>query len=327
MLNRIVGQTEQLVVNQNNWFSSPKIKAITALVIGILAMAFAPIFIKLGEKAMNPTSVILCRLLMTTIILGFVNGLQTLKRQFSDNQSKQTKSYNIKIIGLFIATGILFLVPQLLWALSLTQTSVANSALSFSFTPIFNSLGQWLLLGKRFNSKFLVGMMVAIIGSLIIGLDDWSYEKYKIQGDLLALLAALFASFYLLLIERLRDRFDAITIVQWNAIMSSIILLPIWVISGEEILAFDRGEWFTITGLALTLILSRVLIVYALKWLSSEFIAVVILLDPIFAGILAWVIFSETVDFYNLLAFPVILLGIYLATISQFDTEVPYQVN
>ena len=163
MLNRIVGQTEQLVVNQNNWFSSPKIKAITALVIGILAMAFAPIFIKLGEKAMNPTSVILCRLLMTTIILGFVNGLQTLKRQFSDNQSKQTKSYNIKIIGLFIATGILFLVPQLLWALSLTQTSVANSALSFSFTPIFNSLGQWLLLGKRFNSKFLVGMMVAII--------------------------------------------------------------------------------------------------------------------------------------------------------------------
>jgi hypothetical protein len=94
MLNRIVGQTEQLVVNQNNWFSSPKIKAITALVIGILAMAFAPIFIKLGEKAMNPTSVILCRLLMTTIILGFVNGLQTLKRQFSDNQSKQTKSYN-----------------------------------------------------------------------------------------------------------------------------------------------------------------------------------------------------------------------------------------
>jgi drug/metabolite transporter (DMT)-like permease len=170
-------------------------------------------------------------------------------------------------------------------------------------------------------------MMVAIIGSLIIGLDDWSYEKNKIQGDLLALLAALFASFYLLLIERLRDRFDAITIVQWNAIMSSIILLPIWVISGEEILAFDRGEWFTITGLALTLILSRVLIVYALKWLSSEFIAVVILLDPIFAGILAWVIFSETVDFYNLLAFPVILLGIYLATISQFDTEVPYQVN
>ncbi|MBO1352002.1 MAG: EamA family transporter [Hormoscilla sp. GUM202] len=46
-------------------------------------------------------------------------------------------------------------------------------------------------------------------------------------------------------------------------------------------------------------------------------VGVALLLDPILTAILAWAIFSEQLDLYNLLAFPIVLLGVYLATDSQ----------
>jgi drug/metabolite transporter (DMT)-like permease len=38
--------------------------------------------------------------------------------------------------------------------------------------PIFTTLGAWLLLGQRFQAKFLLGMAVAIAGAVTIAIED-----------------------------------------------------------------------------------------------------------------------------------------------------------
>gem|GEM_PF-4449619 len=43
----------------------------------------------------------------------------------------------------------------------------------------------------------------------------------------------------------------------------------------------------------------------------------VCILDPIFSATFAWSIFSETLSFYNLVGFAVVLVGLYLTTYSQ----------
>lgn len=47
------------------------------------------------------------------------------------------------------------------------------------------------------------------------------------------------------------------------------------------------------------------------------FVSMVCILDPIFSATFAWSIFSETLSFYNLVGFAVVLVGLYLTTYSQ----------
>ncbi|WP_445305223.1 MULTISPECIES: EamA family transporter [unclassified Microcoleus] len=63
--------------------------------------------------------------------------------------------------------------------------------------------------------------------------------------------------------------------------------------------------------------LGQGLLAYSLSKLSSGFVAVTLLFEPVLASIFAWVIFSERLGFFDLMAFVVILCGIYVAQSSQ----------
>lgn len=62
---------------------------------------------------------------------------------------------------------------------------------------MFITVAAFLLLGQRFDSKFVIGMIVAISGSVLLEVDHISYTTSQIQGDVLALLSALFFAIYL----------------------------------------------------------------------------------------------------------------------------------
>jgi len=59
------------------------------------------------------------------------------------------------------------------------------------------------------------------------------------------------------------------------------------------------------------------LLVYSLNQLSAEFVAIVLLLEPVLAAVAAWIIFAEKLSVLNCIAFSVILVGIGLASLSQ----------
>ncbi|MGF1938892.1 MAG: hypothetical protein RM347_031820 [Nostoc sp. ChiQUE02] len=57
--------------------------------------------------------------------------------------------------------------------------------------------------------------------------------------------------------------------------------------------------------------------VYSLNQLSAEFVAIILLLELVLAGLPAWIVFAEQLSISNCIAFTVILLGIGLASLSQ----------
>ena len=60
--------------------------------------------------------------------------------------------------------------------------------------PIFTTLGAWLLLGQRFQAKFLLGMAVAIAGAVAIAIEDLQVAGSHLPGDAAALIAAIFSA-------------------------------------------------------------------------------------------------------------------------------------
>jgi drug/metabolite transporter (DMT)-like permease len=227
-----------------------------------------------------------------------------------------------------------FLAADLmLWSWSLTRTSVANATLLSNLTPLFTCLGGWIFWQKSFQKKLLLGMAIAVGGMGLIGLNDLQVGAVKLQGDAIALLAAISFSIYLLMLERLQNRLSTTRIVFWCSAIAALLTFPI--------VAFTHGPWFptswqgwsSIVSLAFFCqILGQALLVFSLNHLPAEFVAIFLLFDPILAALGGWICFSETLNGLTLFAFAVVSLGIYLAsqghgTAKAEDAESTSTVN
>ena len=303
--------------------SQPTAKSKIAIAFGtlfavLLFYAWIPILVKLGEYEISPDAIIFNVRWIGAIILTLWNGLSLIKHRWSEN-SVPVKLFpdTRNLLLLLLMLAVFSVGHQLLNAWSLTQTSVANSEVLHSLTPLFTTLLGWMLLGQRFDRRFLIGIAIAIVGSLVLAVNDFSITPDKLQGDGLALVSAIFWGGYLLILEKLQFSLSINVITTWNFCLGIIFLLPVISIANENFFPHSWEVWLILGCYGAVLVFTQALVTYSLKLLSAGLVATILLLHPGVTAILAWGIFSETLNWLNLLAFIVILLGVYLATFSK----------
>jgi drug/metabolite transporter (DMT)-like permease len=301
---------------------------LTTLFLAILALSFAAIFIKLSERELGPVATIFNRFWVATLILGFGNVVKTLSERHSHDSSLQKQHYTVSDLVLLLVMSCFFSGTLITWAWSLTQTSVANSNLLHNVTPLFTTLMGWLFLRQCFEGRFLVGMVLAISGSILIGIGDLQLASDNFTGDSLAILSAVFSAANLLTVEKLRAKFSATTILLWCSFFGTLLTFPIVLLTEDVLFPYSWAGWLAIIAQALVCqVLGQSLQAYNLKQFSSGFVAVFLLLDPVITAILAWVIFSEQLSPLNWVAFSVVLTGIYLAKVSLGADKVTPSVS
>ena len=314
--------SEKLLVKKNTlklplWLKTKNIEAGTALFSSRLFLGIVPIMVRTCERELDPNTTIFYRLWIATLFLGLWNGLLAVRRQFSQDKPDKQESYTTETLGLLLLTGIFVSAFQIIWAWSVTQTSIANTSLLHGLTLPFTVLIGWLFLAHHFDQKFIIAMTFAILGMMIIGINDLQFSVDKLQGDVIALVSALFTALYLLSVEKLREQLNSTTILMWSCIIGTVLTLPIILSIQDQFLPSSGQVWLAAIGLGLTLAVGQGLIAYSLKKFSSGFVSMVCLVDPIFSATFAWLIFSETLNFYNFVGFAIVLFSLYLTTYSQ----------
>jgi len=296
---------------------TPAALGLISLFIAILALSFAAIFIRLSEREIGPVATIFNRFWIATVILGVWNVLKALSDRQFKVFSLQPQHYTTGDLVLLLVMSFFFSGTLITWALSLTQTSVANSNLLHNVTPLFTTLMGWLFLSQYFEGRFLVGMVIAISGSILIGLGDLQVASDNFTGDSLAMVSAIFSAANLLTVEKLRAKFSATTILLWCSFLGTLLTFPILLLTEDILFPYSWTGWLVVISQALVCqVLGQSLQAYNLKRFSSGFVAVFLLLDPVITAILAWIIFSEQLSPLNGLAFSLVLVGIYQAKVS-----------
>ena len=293
-------------------------KAIAAAVAALVIVAFMPIFIRVSETDIGPNATVFNLSWMGTVLLLLWNGLLTLKSRESVNSKPiEPSPYTPLILLLLLGMGLCNTAIGMLWTWSLVFTSVANSELLHSVTPLFAVLGGWFFFGLKFDRTFVIGVGIALAGAVVIGLDEISIDPSKLEGDGLALISAMFWAVSLLIQEKLRTQFSATTLILWCNALSPLFILPIILVTGDEFFPHSWSSWLSAIYIALGVVLNMFLTAYSLKWLSSGLVSTIRLLNPTLTAILAWAIFSETLSPLNLLGLVVIWLGIYLVISAE----------
>jgi drug/metabolite transporter (DMT)-like permease len=100
----------------------------------------------------------------------------------------------------------------------------------------------------------------------------------------------------------------------WSTAITALCILPVALASGESFFAHSARGWWVLIGLALLpQAVGQSLIAYALAHLPATFSSVGLLLEPVVAALLAWLLLHETMSALQLTGSASVLGGIFLA--------------
>jgi drug/metabolite transporter (DMT)-like permease len=305
--------------------------ALVTLCIALLAISFAPIFIRFSELELSAQATVFNRFAIFAVVFGFGRVLRQQIARAQDPLAIETiipEPISTKEWILLFGVGGISIFSLGLWAISLEYTSVAKSMLLNNLTPIFTTLGGWLFLKQRFDRRFLAGLVIALVGAIAIGFEDVNGVDGFLLGDFCALLSAIFLGTYLLMVEQLRSHFDATTILLWRCFVGSGVLLPILLVTKQPFLAETPATWLAVLGLGIICEgFGQRLLADSMDVLSASFISLLLLLEPIISAVLAWFIFQEQLSPITWIGFIVILSGIYLANSSQSAAHLKPEIS
>ncbi|MCL1474116.1 DMT family transporter [Argonema antarcticum] len=296
---------------------------VSLLLVAVLSLSFAAIFIKWSEHYIGPSSTVFNRFWISFFILGLFQGIRYLISLFVRASPTEQQTYTLEDLLLLLASAAVTSISQISWAWSVTQTTIANSNLLHNLAPIFTTLGGWLLLGHRFNRKFLIGMALAMGGAFSISIEDLNIGGDNLVGDVLALLSAVFYAGNFLVSEKLRVKFSTATILLWSCFFRSCITLPVALLTENQLFPSSLQGWLAVISLAVVCqVIGSGILIYSVKRFSSGFTSMFLLLEPIITAILGWLVFDESLSPLNLLTFLGVLVGIYLAKSGQGSDKV-----
>jgi len=285
--------------------------AFIALLTGAAAIAFAPIFVRLSS--LGPVATAFWRLTFALPVLWAWHFWT-----ISKNENK--KSLSLKDKRNLILAGLFFASDLSVWHWSIHFTSVANATLLANFAPFFVTLAIWIFFKKKPSWLFLTGLMLAIGGTIVLVSSSLNMDKQHLRGDGLGLITAVFYAGYLLTVKHLRFSFPTATIMAWAGSASSAVLFLITLLSGEQFFTGGWHAWIVLVGLALiSHVFGQGMITFALAHLPASFSSVSLLLQPVLAALLAWMLFQEKIGLLQGAGGLFVLAGISLARKASLE--------
>ena len=280
--------------------------ALFYLIIGAVAIGFAPIFVRLSE--VGPIATGFWRVAIAFPILTLLSMGQ------GSTYPSDAEVPNFKDYLWILFAGILFGGDLATWHLSIQYTTIANSTLLANFSPVLIALWGWLVLHKPPQKKLVIGLLFAIVGVAILISPHLHMDKRTATGDGLAFITAFFYAGYLLVLNRSRKKFTAVASMAISTFSSMLTLLVITYFSGESFLPHTEMAWIILIALALfSHILGQGLIAYALPYLPVTFASTALLVQPMVAAMAGWLLFSEYLSLIQMSGILIALIGIFLA--------------
>jgi drug/metabolite transporter (DMT)-like permease len=287
-----------------NTMSKPTIRPYLGLAIGIVAVSFASIFIRLAEA---PSLVIAAsRLTIASLILAPVALIRS---------KEELRALTKRDLQLALLSGLFLGLHFATWISSLEYTSVASSVVFVGTSPIFVGLASHFLLKERVSRQMFVGIPVSVLGGMIIGYGDFGLGARELFGDLLAIAGAVTVSGYLLVGRRLRPKLSLLSYIFLVYSTAAVFLIVLCLATGHTFSGYPRQTYLMFFLLAVVpQIIGHSSFNWALKYLPATFVGVSILGEPIGSTILAYFILNEVPTLTKIGGGVLILAGIYISS-------------
>ncbi|MEA3397298.1 MAG: DMT family transporter [Chloroflexota bacterium] len=284
---------------------SPPFPPWLVLVAGVLAVSTASTFIRLAQADIDSLAVAAWRL---TLAAGILAPFALLTRR------DELRSLSRREWLLALGAGLLLALHFAAWITSLALTSVAASVVLVTTSPFFVGGISHLFLGEKLSRPLLLGMSVALAGSVIIGWGDAGGGAHRLTGDLLALVGALAAAGYFVIGRRLRRRLSLVGYVFPVYGTAAIALLLMASLAQVPLSGYGESTWVWLLLLALVpQLIGHSSLNWALGHLPATYVSLAVLGEPLGSILLAWIVLSESPTASAVCGGALIMAGLVIA--------------
>ena len=222
--------------------------------------------------------------------------------------------------------GMVFLIiltgPTLfntLTYIGLTATTVINSLLVISTTPMLIILLNKLIYKNQTNLFQMLGVILSLIGvSYVITKGNYQniFDSKFYSGDLFILLAVISWALYSIFLKKNETGVSGFSFLYLSFVFTVILLLPVYlydVIIQNNFIVFDHKTLLVIgyTG-TFPSILSYICCNTGVALIGPNKSGPFLHLMPIFGGILAYLVFQETLQSYHYAGILSVIVGIMI---------------
>ena len=157
-----------------------------------------------------------------------------------------------------------------------------------------------------------------MLGIVFIGYDDFCTSFDLLWGDMLALLSGVLFAIYFLLGKKLRETTESLILMNMVYFSSAITCLGFVAWEKASISVFSSTTWMAFFAMAIIpTILGHFLFMYVSKFLKAGATSASTLLEPVFAGIIAYIAFNEKINLPGIVGYLSILIGMIFLFFSE----------
>ena len=268
-----------------------------SLFVGILCIAFSPIFVKLAGAP--PVTAAFYRLFIAWLCIGAYC-------LFRGDLKIERKALLTAFVG-----GIVFACDVAVWNISLKTVGATVSTLIANLAPLWVGLLGYFFFRTKSGLAFWAGTFIAIFGMVIlVGYRDILALHFN-TGMLLALLASFFYAIYILITKDVLKSISTLTFMFYNMLASVIFLFTISLFQHNELVHFPEKTWLCFLGMALVCqVTGWITINHSLRYLSSTKVSVALLLQTVLAALLASIFLKEKLGLQEIIGSVVVLVGV-----------------
>lgn len=264
---------------------TPRAYAISllALVFGALAVGFSPIFVRFAEA--GPATTGFWRLLLASPAFLLLWMWQTGRGALG----------SLGVIKMpLIVGGLFFALDMWMWNAAVELSTVAKATLLACLAPIFVALYAVVVLRQRLRWPLTLGLVVAIAGTVLLVMPGLDFRVGL--GELLGLGAGICYAGYIIVVASGRARLTTLEVMTVTSLASAAGLFVPALAEGD-LLPSGGSTWASLLALALLChVAGQGLIAYALANLPVVIGSLGLLLQPVSAAILGWILFGESMN-------------------------------
>ncbi|WP_281843398.1 DMT family transporter [Sinisalibacter aestuarii] len=204
------------------------------------------------------------------------------------------------------------------FVIAVSLTSVANVVFIVAAMPVFAAIFSWAFLGERVGGRMLATMVAVGAGLAVIAYGSGETEGAHWSGDVLALaVAACFAG--------------GLTAARSLRPASLVPAIPVGYGAAALVLVFfsaplsvpaDDWIWVALHG-GVFIVGSTVFITMGPRWLPSAEVALLILLESVFAPLLAWAVVGEDPGRWAMIGGAIVIGALFVSNLAALTKRRP----
>jgi drug/metabolite transporter (DMT)-like permease len=275
--------------------------ALAALVFGALVIGTTPILVRLADC--GPAAAGFWRLAFATPLLALMAG-----RRGTASIGRPSRA--------MVLAGVFFALDLACWHYGIRYTSVANATVLPNLTPVLVTLASWVFFKERPRPIFLVGLVAAVGGAVLMagtGPAEARPGPLPHIGDALSVSTAVWYGLYFMSVRAARLARSTLSVMLWSCLIGAPPLLLTAVLMREQVLPASALGWAAVVGLGLAHVFGQGSIAWALGRLPASTASVTVLVQPVVAGVLAYLIFSEVLTPLQAAGGALALVGVVVA--------------